>query len=242
MEKEIKKTENRLREEEQYAAQLSLKIMKLQKETEGGEATLQIYTESLKNQSLLRESLKKEIMEAEIKIKNREKELNHLSGEEKKKEEALKSLADGFEELEDLPDLRKRKEELGLEMERHRAEKNEYALKEGILKSKVEFLNKERENIQFKMQKLDVKLGKLLKDKSQKTAHLANYRNLKRDLERDKATPLKNIQTFNEKKSYIEGETARLSPKCPHNFPIKLKKVKSWSIILKALMKALPIF
>ena len=211
VEKDIKKMENLLKEDEKYITELELKIMKCQKEIESGEATLGIYTENLKNQNLSLENLKKEIMEAEIKIKNREKELNDISEEEKKKEESLQSLADGFQEMEDLPDLRKRKEELGIEMERHRAEKNEYALKEGILKSKNEFFNKEIESIQFKEQKLDLKLGKLLKDKNHKGAHLTNYRNLKRDLERDKVAPLKNIQTFNEKKSYVEEEITRLS-------------------------------
>lgn len=211
VEKDIKKLEALLKEDEKYITELELKVMKCQKEMESGGATLKLYQENLKNQGLSLESLEQEIIEARLKIKNMENELNDISKKEKKKEESLKALADGFQEMEDLPELRKRREELGMEMERHKTEKGEYTLKAGILKSKSDFLNKEIENLHFKKQKLDLKLGKFLKDKSHKTAHLTNYKNLKRDLEKDKENPLKTIRSLNDRKNYIEKEITRLS-------------------------------
>ena len=209
-EKDLKDSESLLNKERDYLSELECKIVELEKEAEKKEAAAQIYQESLKNHSLSNESLLKDMTEAQSKITSLEDQIKELQEKEKKQEEKLKTSKDSHNELEHLSHLRERKEELLREIQQHKSEKGEWAVKTGVLESQIRFLNREMEKALLKKQELDFEIAKAMKEKNERTEHLEKYRQLQSRLDKDKFIFLKNVKAHENRKKKMEEETMSL--------------------------------
>ena len=210
IEKELKDCESFLEKEKQYISELDFKIVERRKEAEKRETAAGIYRESLKSHKDSKDSLGKDISGSNKKIKDIEKRLMKLKAQESKEEEELKAIENSFKKLEHLPDLIKRQEELSHEIQQHRSEQNEWAIKTGVLESRREFLKKEGEKALLGKQELEVRIGQALKEKGEREAWLEKYNQLQDRLGKDKATFLKDIQTHEKKEKSLEKEVGQL--------------------------------
>ena len=205
-ERDLKRSESLLEREKKYLLELDLKIREIQKEEESAVSAKRLSEENLKNHLLFKEALSKDIEEIRLKIKALKSGFPALQIEENRLKGELQSLKAGFQETENLPDLRAGKEALNRDLESLRAEKAERDLQAGVLRSQKEFLMQEREAVLLKKQRAEQKFTESLKEKTRKAAHIAKYRDLQEGAEREKTFSLKKIQTLEKKKQILEKE------------------------------------
>ena len=208
--KNLKDSETLLEKEKNYLSELEFKTIEQEKEAEKREATVKIYRESLENHSSSHKSLFKDMAGAKEKITDIENQIKELNEKENKKKEELKALENSSSELEHLRDLRGRKEELDTEIQKHKSEKSEWAVKSGILESQIRFIKKEIEKALLKKQELDLQIQKFMKEKTDRSSHLEKCRQLQNRLIKDKELFLKNSKAHEEKKNQTETEINRL--------------------------------
>lgn len=210
MERELKDLETLLEKEKKYISELDFKIVEREKEGEKREAAAKIYQESLQNHNSSKESLGRDILESNKRIKDIERKLKELKTKKRKEAAELAAIQDSFKELEHLPDLMKRKEELGQEVQQHNREKNEWAVKTGILESRKGFLKREREKLFLGRQDVEGKMRKALEEKSERASWLEKHAQIQEGLVKDKESLLKNIQTYEEREKAFSKEVADL--------------------------------
>ena len=213
MEKDIRNREALLEKERKYISDLEFKIVERRKEVEKTEAAIQLYEDSLKSQSESRGMLDKDMQSAKEKIKSIEVRLKNLKQKESKKEGQLKLLDEASSQLEHLPDLRARKEELDREIQQHKSERDEWAVQAGILESRRLFLRGEKEKTILRIQEMDLKIRKILSEKSEKTVYLKQYRQLKVQLEKDKSALEGRVQKHQETHKSLEHEVTEIQQK-----------------------------
>lgn len=204
MEKDIKNEEDLLDKERKYLSDLEFKIVERRKEAEKIEAAIQLYGDNLKNQSESMNTIEKDVQAAKEKIKGIEIRLKSLKQKESKKKDQLKLLDESFSQLEHLPDLKVRKEELDSERQQHKSERDEWAVRIGILESRQQFLSGENEKTLLNTQEMDLKIRKVLKEKSEKTARLKQYRQIKIQLEKDISDLESHIKNHQKKHRSLE--------------------------------------
>ena len=209
-EKDLKDSESLLEKEKSYLSELEFKTIEQEKEAEKREATVKIYRESLENHSSSHKSLFKDMAGAKEKITDIENQIKELNKIENKKKEELKALENSSSKLEHLRDLKGRKEELDTEIQKHKTEKSEWAVKSGVLESQIRFIKKEIEKALLKKQELDLQIQKFMKEKTDRSAHLEKCRQLQNRLIKDRELFLKNSKAHEEKKNQTETEITRL--------------------------------
>ena len=206
-ETEIQKISAVLEKEKLYLSDVSCKIVEREKEIEKRKSAVSIYKENRDAQKVSGKGFQKETADREQRIKELELRKEGLKSSEDRLRKEIRSLESFLSTAEEKHSGREKSIEQQIEKDREALHRT--AVRDSVVKNRLEILTKNREGLSRNKSLLENQLRRIFKEKTKRAETLEKSQQMKLNFDKSTEDLERNIQVLTVEKQRTEEKTAQ---------------------------------